>query len=345
MAGISVGSGGGGVAGVTAARVLQSHGFRVHLYERTNTLGGRLGTVNVGGLKIGSGTSYFKAKHPLFQSQVRKWEADGIVGEWHAGTPHVIDKPGNFSPKPAAKPAGDRWFVGYQSMSSIVELSNEERKMITLVEEEISSMRWCRGIWTLNDVYEHSAMICAVPVARLMKLLPLADLHALLPHQKLAVDFEKARYSGMFVFPESLSLPFTFAFPLSSPISLILNDSSRKSSANAFEAAREAWVVQTDTAWAAKQLQSERSKHDVAVELLEEFRRVLAMDLAAPLSIDSVPWSYGDVHYDLPNTCAFDHQRGLALAGDWCHNGRVEGAWLSGRSAAELLLRTLRSNA
>ena len=28
----------------------------------------------------------------------------------------------------------------------------------------------------------------------------------------------------------------------------------------------------------------------------------------------------------------------LALAGDWCFDGRVEGAWLSGRAAAQRVL-------
>ena len=43
------------------------------------------------------------------------------------------------------------------------------------------------------------------------------------------------------------------------------------------------------------------------------------------------------VGYKLEHGHAWDASRRLALAGDWCYSGRVEGAWLSGYQAAERL--------
>ena len=45
---------GGGMAGVTAARTLAAAGVPVVLYERSEQLGGRLGTIDVGGELVGA---------------------------------------------------------------------------------------------------------------------------------------------------------------------------------------------------------------------------------------------------------------------------------------------------
>ena len=49
-------------------------------------------------------------------------------------------------------------------------------------------------------------------------------------------------------------------------------------------------------------------------------------------------WPYGDMDYSIDGGCAWVDELRLALAGDWAYNGRVEGAWLSGRAAAERVL-------
>ena len=50
---------------------------------------------------------------------------------------------------------------------------------------------------------------------------------------------------------------------------------------------------------------------------------------------------YGDMDYKLAEGHAWDGKRKLSLAGDWCYNGRVEGAWLSGHHAAKKVLEAL----
>ena len=53
---------------------------------------------------------------------------------------------------------------------------------------------------------------------------------------------------------------------------------------------------------------------------------------------ETVVWPYGDMDYELEGGCAWLDACQLALAGDWAFNGRVEGAWLSGRAAAQQLI-------
>ena len=78
-------------------------------------------------------------------------------------------------------------------------------------------------------------------------------------------------------------------------------------------------------------------------ELLEAFAAALGekagLDgLPAVVAAEAVVWPYGDMDYELEGGCAWLGEQRLALAGDWCFNGRVEGAWLSGRAAAERVI-------
>ena len=45
--------------------------------------------------------------------------------------------------------------------------------------------------------------------------------------------------------------------------------------------------------------------------------------------------------YAVERGCVWNEKLSLAMAGDWAYNGRVEGAWLSGRAAAKQVLAAL----
>ena len=59
--------------------------------------------------------------------------------------------------------------------------------------------------------------------------------------------------------------------------------------------------------------------------------------IPAPTSV--VPRTYGDAAgYASEDGCVVDPSIRLVFAGDWCYNGRVEGAWRSGHAAANAVL-------
>lgn len=60
--------------------------------------------------------------------------------------------------------------------------------------------------------------------------------------------------------------------------------------------------------------------------------------ISALLSSTVVPWTYGDIHYQLEDECVWDEQEQVGFAGDWCCNGRAEGAFRSGNAIAERVL-------
>jgi predicted NAD/FAD-dependent oxidoreductase len=48
-------------------------------------------------------------------------------------------------------------------------------------------------------------------------------------------------------------------------------------------------------------------------------------------------WLYASVSKSPDQPALFDPELGLAACGDWCHGGRVEGAYLSGLAAANAI--------
>lgn len=311
----------------------------MRLYERESALGGRLGAARVGEHWVGLGATYVKAKDPLFKAEMAKWEELGLASEWMVGTPHFIEAPGGFSERPELKAPTDRWHVGRPSMESLVELSPEELKHITRCGE-VASVSWEEELetWLLNGSDSVSALILALPLAPLRSLLPVGTIEAMLPADLLEKDFEKARVAAAWVFAAPLELPFRIAFVKDSPISLVLNDSSRLQQGSD---KAEVWVVQTTTEWAAQYIKQAMPEEEVCAVLLREFARILGKDLPAVQQQKALTWVYGDMDYKLVEGHAWDVNRRLALAGDWCYNGRVEGAWLSGHHAAKKVLQAL----
>ncbi|CAK8997327.1 unnamed protein product [Durusdinium trenchii] len=338
---------GGGMAGVSAARVLSRQGrivkgvgFQVRLYERSSQLGGRLGHAQLGPHQVGLGATYVKAKDPLFKAEIARLLDLGLVSEWNAGVPHFIEAPGSFVAKPELKSSTDVWYVGRPNMNSFVRLEDEA---ITLCGE-VKSLSWDKAAWLLNGEDEVSALILALPVAQIRPLLA-GNLEEILPKEMLDKDFEKGRVAVAFAFTASLALPFRLAFVKDSPITLVLNDTSRaegdKLSADFAAESGEVWVLQTSTEWAAECLKEERPEDEICRQLLAEFARLLG-ELPSVSEQKAIHWLYGDGDYQLSAGCAGDPLRRLYLCGDWCYNGRVEGAWMSGFNAASALMELLK---
>ncbi|CAL1136556.1 unnamed protein product, partial [Cladocopium goreaui] len=324
---------GGGMAGVAAARVLCQRGYHVRLYERSEELGGRLGNAQLGLGQVGLGATYVKAKDPIFKAEVAQLQEKGLVSEWNVGTPYFIESPGTFVAKPELK-GGDAWYVGRPDMGSFV-LLEDTKGLTRLCGKEVSSVCWKEASWLINGEDEVSSLILALPVAQIRALLAPGSLEELLPKETLDKDFEKGRVAAAFAFPESLMLPFCLAFVKDSPISLVLNDTSRTSGPDG--EGPEVWVVQTTTEWAADCKKAETSENEMCRSLLAEFLRIVGKAAANVDHLKAIHWLYGDGDYQLPQGCVVDPRRRLCLCGDWCYNGRVEGAFLSGVKAATCL--------
>ena len=92
-------------------------------------------------------------------------------------------------------------------------------------------------------------------------------------------------------------------------------------------------MAQTDTAWATGR--RDQPKLAVNAELMSEFSRLFGPDcppISSILASTTVFWGYGDADYELPGGCVWDTEQHIGFCGDWCFDGRAEGAWASGQA-------------
>lgn len=77
---------GGGMAGLTAARLIDAGGHRVTVLDKGRRPGGRMATKQLGsGAAADHGAQFFTVRSEAFAAVVHAWVADGTVHEWCRG--------------------------------------------------------------------------------------------------------------------------------------------------------------------------------------------------------------------------------------------------------------------
>jgi len=76
---------GAGIAGLMAAQSLVENGHDVVVVDKGRSLGGRLATRRIDDATLDHGAQFFTVRDSLFKSHVEKWIASGVVTEWCQG--------------------------------------------------------------------------------------------------------------------------------------------------------------------------------------------------------------------------------------------------------------------
>jgi len=85
---------GAGVAGLTAARVLTDAGHAVTVFDKGRRPGGRLATkVFAAGGRADTGAQFFTVRSPELGRAVARWSAEGLVHEWCRGFDSIDGHP------------------------------------------------------------------------------------------------------------------------------------------------------------------------------------------------------------------------------------------------------------
>lgn len=80
---------------------------------------------------------------------------------------------------------------------------------------------------------------------------------------------------------------------------------------------------------------------EIVAALLLRASQMTSMDWTTPAEVFVQRWRYA-LPAPITRPCGpsiYSSPAPLAVAGDWCAGGRIEGAWLAGRDAADQLLR------
>ena len=302
---------GAGMAGLTCATRLSAAGHEVSVFDKGRGPGGRMASRRVehGGetFRFDHGAQYFTAREMAFQTQVRAWEADGIVARW-----------------PAAK--DDAW-VGTPAMNAPIRAMADA--LGVRFDTRITGLVAERGGWRLvgegapDDRFD--AAVVAVPAEQVAPLLA--------PHMP---DFaEDARdvtsepcWTAMVAFDGKVDAPDTLREEGA------IGWAARNSAKPGRDAEQECWVIQANPRWSRAQL--EREAENIGEELLAHFARAVG-DLPPVLFSTAHRWRYAMCEKNDAGSRWDDAQR-IGVCGDWLSGPRVENAFLSGADLATKIM-------
>jgi len=316
---------GAGIAGLSAAQTLRAAGVDVCVYDKGRGPGGRTSSKRTDYGAIDLGASYFTAVSADFRAQVARWEQAGVLAPW-AVTPVVL---------PERQPAREQArLVAVPRMSALAQHMAADIDLHTGVQ--ISEITRALTGWVLRERHgetlgEFDALLLTAPAPQAQSLL--AE-----PCPGLAAQVAQARMAPCWavgvVLEQPLAVDFDAGFPSSGPLSWVARSGSRPERPSA----PEIWILHASAAWSEANI--EWAPEQAAVFLTDAFADLLHQTPSVTERI-AHRWRFSRARDALGAEAGFIEQDDLLCAGDWVTDGRIEGAWQSGRSAASALLARL----
>ena len=318
---------GGGLSGLTAARQLQAAGVAVTVVDKGSGIGGRLATRRGDDdRRFDHGAQYFTVRSPEFAAEVETWKQAGIAKIWANDFPAEATRNGGRNdPAP-------RW-CGTQGMAGIAKhlaaglnvLSNARIETLTPTEQG-----WLVDADDGRTLTADDAIV-TFPVPQTLSLL---DVSFLKLEAELRKKLDAVRYAPCLSVQVALTSPPRIPAPGGlfcgpEPIAWLADQQAKGISG------QPAAIIHAGPIFSEEHYRD--ATDDVIAELLEAAEPYLGTVVKAELH----RWKYSLPTVVYPERTA-EHVaafgRRLLFAGDAFGGPRVEGAYLSGRAAAMLLL-------
>lgn len=325
LAKLSVAVVGAGVSGLTCARSLADHGLQVRVFDKARGAGGRMSTRRAGAWRFDHGAQYFTVRDAGFRARVAAWRRDGLVAPW-TGRIAVLD--GGTT---VTKADETERLVAVPGMSALCRhLAGD---LDVCFETRVDGLERTADRWRLassggRDLGAFDAVVVSAPAPQAAALLEGAAPE--LAGRAGAVAMSPC-WAVMAAFYEPLALGFDGAFVHRSPLAWVARNASKPGRRGG-----ESWVLHGSPGWSERNLELEPA--EAATRLLEAFSEAAGDLGSAPVHLEAHRWRYALPQTPLAEPCLFDAGLRLAVCGDWCGGPRVEGAFLSGRAAAERML-------
>ncbi len=310
---------GAGWAGLSAAARLSEEGLDVVVLEKARGPGGRSATRRQDGFSFDHGAQYFTARHAAFQAKANAWQQAGLVAPWEPRIQTFGQRPPGLNQTPQQR------LVAVPGMNAV--LSHLAADLDCRFGQRITAMSHKRH-WTLEieqaEPVQAKSVLLTAPPAQTIRLLgqdhPLAE--------QLAAVSLRPTWALMVGFDQPLGCDFDAAFDNQGPLAWLACNSSKPGRK------RHGWVAHASTAWSEANL--EISAEAAAEQLFAAFAVRVTQANQVPASVCIAHrWRYAQSPEPLDRQSLVHPPQSLAVAGDWCAGNRVEGAWLSGQSAAE----------
>ncbi|MBU3594198.1 FAD-dependent oxidoreductase [Polynucleobacter sp. 71A-WALBACH] len=313
---------GAGIAGLSCAKELQSHGVAVDVFEKSRGASGRMSTRRTQEWAADHGAQYFTARDPRFHQEVQRWVQAGIADIWSPTLKVFTDGVWHKSNSRETR------YVGIPSMNSPGKYLAED--LTIQYETTISRLERRGGQWALqcNESGAISALydyvVLAIPAPQASILVKDLDSRA----SDIADSAQmKACWTMMAHFPNQPTTDFDAAFINQEIISWICQNESKPMRQGS------RWTIHGSPDWSQENV--ELSKEDAQNQMMECLAH-LGFDCRNP-EISMHRWRYASGGLENATGFLSLSDVGLGLCGDWLNGGRVEGAWLSGFRLAAVI--------
>jgi renalase len=304
---------GAGLAGLSAASVLQDQGWDVVLIDKGRKPGGRMATRQFAGNAVDYGAQFFTVRDAGFAEEVAVWERAGLVAPWFETGGHVR-------------------YRGVQGMNSIP--AHLAARFDVRSGVRVESLRASNGAWLVttdtSESLETSAVILTPPVPQSL---------ALSAPFEAELDPGTAGILRWIAYDPCLSLVVALDGPsaIANPGYAYLDGDLSWAADNSSKFRRDEPSRVTLHASPA----FSRAHWDAAPEAIANQMITAARDL---LRANVTEWHFHRWRYSAP--VSVDPKRCLmsrtpapiVYAGDAFGGPRIEGAWLSGQAAALALI-------
>jgi len=306
---------GAGIAGLMAAQSLITHGHDVVVVDKGRSPGGRIATRRIDNATLDHGAQFFTVRDSLFESHVSEWIASGVVTEWCRGFDSTTQNNDGF-PR----------YRGVHGMTDIAKHLAQGLNMRcnTLA---FSIARGATSKWQLKiddgSVLDADAIIVTCPLPQAYALLVTASIE--LPESMLRTEYDRTicllavlNQSSAVANPGGLQNPDeTFSFIADNAIKGISSAVALTLHANP-QFSLDHWDDQLEDV---HQLLLQRAKPWIG-DATVSTSQIKKWRLATPLTIWPERYWTNDM---------------IVLAGDAFGGPKIEGAALSGLSAANYL--------
>lgn len=311
---------GAGMAGLSAARRLNDD-HDVVLFDKSRGVGGRMSTRYAGDYEFDHGAQYFTAMDPDFESlladmgdEATRWKSRGFylrTGELSAdtGRPRWVGAPRmNGLPKAMAKG------LNIQLRRHVARIAGAVGELTLRFEDGSTEGSFDR-------------VICTAPAPQVIDMLPARS-----PLQPILAEVQMhACFALMVGWPEPFDPGWDSLRVGNLPISWIARNNSKPGRDETISTV----VVHAAPDWSDEHADADRDW--VQSVMLDAASALCGRKLEQAPHIALHRWLYAYANAGVGQECLIDPALGVVLAGDWCVGGRVEGAYVSGRAAAEAI--------
>ena len=316
---------GGGLAGLSCARVLRRAGCYVDVFERTKAIAGRMATARLGIVPFDHGSQYISARGERFRNYIKEICASGYAAEWSPKITDGSDNGGQLL----------KWYVGVPGMSAVVRPLAEsvrihfERSVHTIQRDEKGWFIWFDD-QTREGPFSAVALAVPAPEARLI----LGSL------EELAEPLERVRMSPCWSLMLRLDKPVLPEFDVFSDMSQAVRWIGKNNVKPGRRAKGESLVIHAGQSWSRETEDVE--PEDIAEELWSEVCELLGIAPERPVQMKAHLWRYGLADVSLGETYLFSTTDMVGVAGDWCLGRLAEQAFESGSQLGHAIVDALK---